>query len=191
MVMAQKSNFSPFVCLTQPCSLLSRLCQHRWAAFSGMVAFHNTVSGALTNPTSGGSQQFAFGRGTPSPTLSRYILRYLDYYSGSMGFVAINNEDSPWTATFQTSLPAGTYCDVVAGPASNGACAGSSYVASATILFHFKASSDMPCLLRGAFLPRSHPATPLQFISELNHLHQLLLVSQPHRQARGVQEWSQ
>lgn len=47
--------------------LSSRLCQHRWPAFAGMVTFHNTVSSALNNPMTGGSQQFAFGRGTISP----------------------------------------------------------------------------------------------------------------------------
>ncbi|KIJ56431.1 carbohydrate-binding module family 20 protein, partial [Sphaerobolus stellatus SS14] len=87
------------------------LCQHRWPAFVGMVTFRNSVSGNVTNFVSGGSQQIAFGR-------------------GSTGFLAINNQDSTWTSTFQTSLPAGTYCDVVAGPLSNGACQGASITVS-------------------------------------------------------------
>ncbi|KAF8590666.1 carbohydrate-binding module family 20 protein [Ramaria rubella] len=98
------------------------LCQQRWPAFAGMVTFHNIVSGNLTNFVSGTSQQIAFGR-------------------GSSGFVAINNEDTSWTATFTTSLSAGTYCDVVAGPAQNGVCAGSSYAVSSTGIFSATISS--------------------------------------------------
>ncbi|KAF5364605.1 hypothetical protein D9758_005615 [Tetrapyrgos nigripes] len=72
------------------------LCQHRWVAFSGMVGFRNTVGdAALNNWVSPQSQQIAFGR-------------------GSAGFVAINNADEDWSATFQTQLGDGTYCDVIA-----------------------------------------------------------------------------
>ncbi|KAF9489177.1 glycoside hydrolase [Pleurotus eryngii] len=82
------------------------LCQHRWTAFSGMVAFRNTVGSAgITNWVSPQSQQIAFGR-------------------GSTGFVAINNADSSWTTTFATSLPAGAYCDVISGSANAGKCSG-------------------------------------------------------------------
>ncbi|KAG9223428.1 glycoside hydrolase family 13 protein [Pleurotus ostreatus PC15] len=81
-------------------------CQHRWVAFSGMVGFRNTVGSAgITNWVSPQSQQIAFGR-------------------GSAGFVAINNADSSWTATFATSLPAGAYCDVISGSANAGTCSG-------------------------------------------------------------------
>ncbi|KAF8885197.1 glycoside hydrolase superfamily [Infundibulicybe gibba] len=63
----------------------------------GMVGFRNEVDGArMNNWVSPGPQQIAFGR-------------------GSAGFVAINNQDSPWTATFKTALPAGQYCDVIRG----------------------------------------------------------------------------
>ncbi|KAG6890531.1 hypothetical protein C0995_007733 [Termitomyces sp. Mi166 len=44
--------------------------------------------------------------------------------SGALGFVAINNADSPWTASFTTSLPAGSYCDVISGKSSSGSCTG-------------------------------------------------------------------
>jgi len=85
------------------------LCQHRWTSIAGMVGFHNNVgSAALNHWVSPGPQQIAFGR-------------------GSAGFVAINNEDSQWTATFSTSLPAGTYCDVVSGSLSAGRCTASSF----------------------------------------------------------------
>ncbi|EPQ53992.1 alpha-amylase [Gloeophyllum trabeum ATCC 11539] len=83
------------------------LCQHRWIAFSGMTGFRNNVgSAALTNWVSPGSNQIAFGR-------------------GSAGFVVINNQASSWTGTFATSLPAGTYCDVVHGNSSGGVCSAS------------------------------------------------------------------
>ncbi|KAG6856815.1 hypothetical protein H0H87_000514, partial [Tephrocybe sp. NHM501043] len=82
------------------------LCQHRFVAISGMVGFRNNVGSAtITNWVSPKSQQIAFGR-------------------GALGFVAINNADSAWTATFTTSLPAGSYCDVISGKTSSGSCTG-------------------------------------------------------------------
>lgn len=73
-----------------------------------MVGFRNAVGSApLTNWVSPASQQIAFARGTA-------------------GFVAINNGDAAWTATFDAGLPAGTYCDAANGPTAvvDGACAG-------------------------------------------------------------------
>ncbi|KAI8986851.1 glycoside hydrolase [Trametes punicea] len=85
------------------------LCQHRWTAVAGMVGFRNNVgSAALTNWVAPQSQQIAFGR-------------------GSLGFVAINNADSDWSTTFETSLPDGSYCDVISGTSSDGSCTGSSF----------------------------------------------------------------
>ncbi|KAH9896766.1 glycoside hydrolase [Cubamyces lactineus] len=88
------------------------LCQHRWTAVAGMVGFRNNVgSAALTNWVSPQSQQIAFGR-------------------GALGFVAINNADSEWSTTFTTSLPDGSYCDVISGTSSKGNCTGSSFIIS-------------------------------------------------------------
>ncbi|PIL31175.1 hypothetical protein GSI_05872 [Ganoderma sinense ZZ0214-1] len=88
------------------------LCQHRWIAVAGMVGFRNNVGvAALTNWVSPQSQQIAFGR-------------------GDRGFVAINNADSAWSTTFSTSLPNGSYCDVVHGSAFDGFCTGSSFTVS-------------------------------------------------------------
>ncbi|KAJ8089118.1 hypothetical protein PM082_014366 [Marasmius tenuissimus] len=88
------------------------LCQHRWVAFSGMVGFRNTVGSAgITNWTSPQSQQIAFGR-------------------GSAGYVAINNADSAWSATFRTSLADGSYCDVISGKSSSGSCTGTGVTVS-------------------------------------------------------------
>lgn len=89
------------------------LCQHRWSAIAGMVGFRNTVmstsSNALTNWVSPSSQQIAFAR-------------------GQVAFVAINNQDSAWAATFQSGLPAGTYCNVISGVPNGSVCAAGSYV---------------------------------------------------------------
>ena len=75
-----------------------------------MVGFHNNVgTAALNNWVSPSGSQIAFGR-------------------GALGFVAINNADSAWTATFTTSLPAGHYCDVVGGAVSSGNCTGAGCV---------------------------------------------------------------
>ncbi|KAJ7839161.1 glycoside hydrolase [Mycena olivaceomarginata] len=88
------------------------LCQHRFVAISGMVGFRNQVgTAAITNWVAPQSQQIAFGR-------------------GALGFVAINNADSAWTATFTTSLPNNAYCDVISGKSSGGACTGTGITVS-------------------------------------------------------------
>ncbi|KAF9650417.1 glycoside hydrolase family 13 protein [Thelephora ganbajun] len=82
-------------------------CQHRWAPISGMVGFRNAVqTTGITDWVSPSSQLVAFGRGTE-------------------GFVVINNTDQGWSSTFQTSLPAGTYCNVIDGVKNGGSCTGS------------------------------------------------------------------
>ncbi|KAI0816868.1 glycoside hydrolase [Trametes gibbosa] len=87
-------------------------CQHRWTAVAGMVGFRNQVgNAALGNWQSPQSQQIAFGR-------------------GALGFVAINNADSAWSTTFTTSLPDGSYCDVVSGKTSDSVCTGSAFTVS-------------------------------------------------------------
>jgi alpha-amylase len=69
-------------------------CQHAWREIRSMVAFRNTVGGApVTDWWDDGDDRIAFGR-------------------GSLGFVAINHRPTALTRTFQTSLPAGGYCDV-------------------------------------------------------------------------------
>ncbi|MFD0268398.1 carbohydrate-binding module family 20 domain-containing protein [Streptomyces sp. NPDC127106] len=72
-------------------------CQHAWREISSMVGFRNAARGqAVTNWWDNGNDQIAFGR-------------------GSKAFVAINHEGTALTRTFQTSLPAGDYCDVQSG----------------------------------------------------------------------------
>ncbi|PRH76789.1 glycosidase [Streptomyces solincola] len=69
-------------------------CQHAWREISSMVAFRNTARGqAVTDWWDNGGDAIAFGR-------------------GSKAYVAINHEPGQLNRTFQTSLPAGSYCDV-------------------------------------------------------------------------------
>ncbi|GLW72461.1 hypothetical protein Kpho02_47600 [Kitasatospora phosalacinea] len=89
-------------------------CTHAWRQVANMVGFRNAVSGTgMTNWWSNGNNAIGFGR-------------------GSKGYVAINRESGPITQTFQTSLPAGSYCDVQHGdPVSGGGCTGQSYTVGA------------------------------------------------------------
>jgi alpha-amylase len=83
---------------------------HRWSDISNMVAFRSATSGQGVDLfTTGNSNQIAFNR-------------------GAKGFVAINNDGSAWSKTFQTMLPAGTYCNVIRGNANSAktACTGES-----------------------------------------------------------------
>ncbi|RKT04378.1 alpha-amylase [Streptomyces sp. 3211.6] len=74
-------------------------CQHAWPEISSMVGLRNTARGqGVTDWWDDGANQIAFGRGTKA-------------------YVALNHEGSPLTRTFQTSLPAGSYCDVQSGRA--------------------------------------------------------------------------
>ncbi|MGK4583652.1 carbohydrate-binding module family 20 domain-containing protein [Kitasatospora sp. HPMI-4] len=87
-------------------------CTHAWSQVANMVGFRNAVSGTgLTNWWSNGGNAIAFGR-------------------GGKGYVVINHESGPVTRTFQTSLPAGTYCDVEHGDPSGG-CTGPTYTVGA------------------------------------------------------------
>jgi len=81
-------------------------CQHRWGPIANMVAFFNAVgTSGLTNVKTSGNNQLSYGRGT-------------------VGHVTLNNAGGSWKATFTTSLPSGSYCDIVNGKKSNGKCTG-------------------------------------------------------------------
>ncbi|QNE77804.1 glycosidase [Streptomyces finlayi] len=74
-------------------------CQHSWREISSMVGFRNAARGAaVSNWWDNGGDRIAFGR-------------------GAKAYVALNHEGSALTRTFQTSLPAGDYCDVQSGKA--------------------------------------------------------------------------
>jgi alpha-amylase len=84
-------------------------CEHRERTTANMVGLRNAAAGAaVTNWWSNGSNQIAFGR-------------------GSAAFVAFNRSGSALSRTFQTSLPAGTYCDVMSGDANGTTCTGTTY----------------------------------------------------------------
>ncbi|KAI0691440.1 glycoside hydrolase [Cytidiella melzeri] len=109
-------------------------CQHRWIAFQGMVAFRNTVgSAAIANWQSPQSQQIAFDR-------------------GSAGFVAINNADSEWEATFTTSVPDGVYCNVIAGTFSSGTCSGNTVTVTGGMIPYNLSSRNAMAIHAGAKL---------------------------------------
>ncbi|MDG9688778.1 carbohydrate-binding module family 20 domain-containing protein [Streptomyces sp. DH17] len=72
-------------------------CQHAWREIASMVEFRNTAGSAgVTNWWDNGNNAIAFGR-------------------GDKAYVVINHESGSLNRTFQTSLPAGTYCDVQSG----------------------------------------------------------------------------
>uniref|UniRef100_A0A1B0EY97 Alpha-amylase n=1 Tax=Phlebotomus papatasi TaxID=29031 RepID=A0A1B0EY97_PHLPP len=82
------------------------VCQHRWRQIYNMVKFRNVAMKAkLTNWWSNRSDQIAFAR-------------------NGCCFIAFNNEGRDMMETLQTSLPPGTYCDVITGNAVDGACTG-------------------------------------------------------------------
>jgi alpha-amylase len=69
-------------------------CQHAWPEILRMVAFRNATRGeSVTDWWDNGGDAIAFGR-------------------GAKGYVAINHESGSLSRTYQTSLPAGTYCNV-------------------------------------------------------------------------------
>jgi alpha-amylase len=84
-------------------------CEHRWRSTANMVGLRNAAAGSpVTNWWSNGSNQIGFGR-------------------GNLAYVAFNRSGGSLTQTFQTSLPAGTYCDVLAGDFAAGTCTGPRY----------------------------------------------------------------
>jgi alpha-amylase len=85
----------------------SWVCEHRARSAANMVAFRRAVADAasITNWWDNGSNQIAFGR-------------------GNKGFVVINREAAALSRTFETGMPQGSYCDVIAGNFSGGTCTG-------------------------------------------------------------------
>jgi len=73
---------------------------------ANMVAFRRAVAGApLANWWDNGGNAIAFSR-------------------GDKGFVLINRETTDLNRSFDTGLPAGSYCDVLAGGKQAGTCLG-------------------------------------------------------------------
>ncbi len=72
-------------------------CQHAWPEVRSMVKLRNTARGTgVTHWWDNGDDAIAFGR-------------------GDKAYVVVNHEGAEVNRTFQTSLPAGGYCDVQSG----------------------------------------------------------------------------
>ncbi|GAA0505529.1 alpha-amylase [Paractinoplanes deccanensis] len=83
-------------------------CEHRWRTTANLVGFHNAAAGTgVTHWWSNGGNQIAFGRGAAA--------------------YAVFNRGGTLSRTFQTSLPAGTYCDVANGDVTGTTCSGTAY----------------------------------------------------------------
>ncbi|ORZ31014.1 alpha-amylase [Catenaria anguillulae PL171] len=83
-------------------------CEHRWKSSANLVALRSAAWGTGMNDVwTNGNNQLAFGR-------------------GDKAFVGFNRGED-LTRTFQTGLPAGTYCDVANGDVINGKCTGPVY----------------------------------------------------------------
>ena len=86
------------------------VCVDRDPGVRAMVGFRNTVgNAALRNWWDDGDNMIAFSRGTA-------------------GFFATNNSTAAKTASIQTSLAAGTYCNVIDGAKSGTTCTGTRVV---------------------------------------------------------------
>ncbi len=93
-------------------------CKHAQTNIENMVGFRNTSYGApIVNKWDNGSNALAFGR-------------------GDKGYVAINRGNAI-TRSFQSSLPAGRYCNVIVGlpPTATGCSAGDAVTVDASGTF--------------------------------------------------------
>lgn len=86
------------------------VCEHRWDDIAGMVGFRNAAEGTTVwNWWDNDSNQIAFSR-------------------GGRAFIAFNGQYGvDLVQTLQTSLPAGTYCDVATGGKVGSSCKGKSF----------------------------------------------------------------
>jgi alpha-amylase len=81
-------------------------CEHRWRPIGNMVAFRRAAgTAAVSNWWDNANNQIAFAR-------------------AGRGFVVINKEAASLTRIFATSLPAGTYCNIIDGDFTAGTCSG-------------------------------------------------------------------
>jgi len=90
------------------------VCEHRDPSILHMVAFRKYVAGTDVNHWwDDGANAVAFSR-------------------GARGWVAISRESTAVTATVATGMPPGTYCDLLTGGPTGGACAGATIVVDST-----------------------------------------------------------
>jgi alpha-amylase len=89
------------------------VCEHRDPVIAAMVGFRRAVAGATVGGWwDNGRNAIAFSR-------------------GDRGFVALNLEDTTVVVDAATPLTPGTYCDLLSGGVTGGACAGRSVTVSA------------------------------------------------------------
>jgi len=90
------------------------VCEHRDPYIARMVRLRRVVAGTDVNHWwDDGANAIAFSL-------------------GDKGFVAINRESTPVTATIATGLPAGSYCDILTGGKNGTSCTGTSLTVGAT-----------------------------------------------------------
>ena len=115
-------------------------CEQRRPTIGNMVMFHNVTQGqAVTNWWDNGNNQIAFSR-------------------GNKGFVVINNESGSLTQSLATGLPAGEYCNIVAGDAY---CSGS-YI---TVDSSGKANINLAGMKVAAIVAGCTKATPCSTVT--------------------------
>ncbi|MEV8097732.1 carbohydrate binding domain-containing protein [Kitasatospora sp. NPDC085879] len=120
-------------------------CQHAWRQIANMVGFRNAAGDrGITNWWDDGDNAIGFGRGDRT-------------------YVAINHGGEAVARTFQTSLPAGTYCDVQHGdPTEDGGCTGPTYTVDSGGRFSATVGSNDAVALyvgAGGHRPPSNTAT--------------------------------
>lgn len=126
------------------------VCEHRFRPIGNMVGFRNATlaNWQVTDWWDNGQNQIAFGR-------------------GNKGFVVINKEGASLSRAFHTSLPAGSYCDVISGdfaPAT-GACAGTAITVDAsgnatiTVAAYSAAAIHVGAVITGGTTPPPTPTT--------------------------------
>ncbi len=82
------------------------VCQHRWPSTLNMIQFRDATAGQPMTDIFKGGRILGFGR-------------------GEAGYIFANLDNDPYDkAPLQTSMPAGTYCDVISGNLVNGKCTG-------------------------------------------------------------------
>jgi len=135
-------------------------CTEQNSAIAAMVGWHNLAladGAAVANWTADGNDLIAFSR-------------------GSAAWIAINNGGTAETATFQTGLPDGSYCDIIADTYSNGGCSGSGVVvahgqASVTVPAHGSVAIDANSVIGNATavidvtVPSATPSTDAVYIA--------------------------
>lgn len=90
------------------------VCEHRDPMIAGMVAFRRVTAGTpVQRWWSDGANAIAFSR-------------------GATGFVALNRDGAPVTATVSTGLAPGSYCDILSGGRSATGCAGTTITVDST-----------------------------------------------------------